>query len=64
MTAEIIRKIRDGDRLSDAELNEAIDFYGRMEDGLRLLGPHFHLARVEVQRTHNTLQTYRYHRVN
>jgi len=64
VTAEIAHKIRVGDPLSDDELNDAIEFYGRMESGLRLLGPHYHLAWVEVQRTYEALRSYRHHRDN
>lgn len=64
MTAEIVEKIRVGDPLTDEELNDAIDFYGRMESGLRLLGPHYHLAWVDVQRVYHELRSYRHHRDN
>ena len=50
--------------MSDDELNDAIEFYGRLETSLRLLGPHFHLAWVEIQRTYDALRSYRHHRDN
>lgn len=64
MTAQIIHKIIVGDPLSDDELNAAISFYGQMEAGLRLLGPKYHLAWAEVQRTYSSLQLYRINRDN
>ena len=62
MTPATIEKIRVGDHLTDTELDDAIEFYGRMESGLRMLGPHYHLAWVEVQRGYNALRSYRHHR--
>jgi hypothetical protein len=62
MTAEIIKKIRVGDPLSDLELEEAIEFYGRMESGLSLLGTHYYLAWIEVQRVYDALRGYRRYR--
>jgi len=62
MTADLIEKIRVGDHLTDEELDEAIAFYGQLESGLRLLGPTFHLAWVEVQRVYHALRGYRHHR--
>lgn len=62
MTAKLIEKILVGDPLSDLELDESIEFYGRMESGLRLLGPHYHLAWTQVQRVLDTLQGYRSYR--
>lgn len=56
MTREIIETIEYGNRLTDGELDEAIRFYSRMEEGLRLLGPTFHLAWRPV---HDTLQRLR-----
>jgi hypothetical protein len=62
MTADLIEKILIGDPLSDLELDEAIEFYGKMESGLRLLGPHYHLAWIQVQRVLDTLQGYKRYR--
>lgn len=59
MNPLIIAKIQDGDRLSDDELNVALEFYGQMEKGLRLLGPHYHLPWAAVRRVHDELQSYR-----
>lgn len=62
MTADIVEKIRVGDPLTDEELDEAIAFYGQLESGLRLLGPTYHLAWIEVQRVLYQLQSYRHNR--
>ena len=62
MTADVIEKILVGDPLTDEELDEAIAFYGQLESSLRLLGPTYHLAWIEVQRVYHALRGYRYHR--
>jgi hypothetical protein len=59
MTPAIIAKIQEGDRLTDDELNVALEFYSQMEKGLRLLGPHYHLPWAAVRRVHDELQSYR-----
>jgi hypothetical protein len=46
-------------QLSAEELDEAIVFFGTLETGLRLLGPHYHLAWQEVQRTWMALRGFR-----
>jgi hypothetical protein len=62
MTTELVEKIRIGDPLSDQELDDAIEFYSKMKSGLRLLGPHYYLPWVEVQRVFETLIGYRNYR--
>lgn len=56
--AEVIEKIRRGDAIDDAELRQALRFYCDMEAGLKALGPHFHLAWVEVSRTSQLLDSF------
>jgi len=55
---DLIEKVHRGDALTDAELDRAVSFYGQMQAGLDLLGPHFHLARMEVTRTYEALCMY------
>ena len=62
MTTEIIAKFRVGDPLTDEELDDAIASYARMESGLRIPGPHYHLEWVEVQRVYDALRSYHHHR--
>lgn len=56
---EILEKIASGDGLNDFQLDKAIEFYTQMEQGLRLLGPHYHLAWVPVMHTLDALQGYK-----
>jgi len=59
MTAELIRKIRAGDALSDVELENAYRFFEHLVNDLFLLGPQFHLAWVECNRTMIQLDQFR-----
>ena len=62
MTEAIRKKIEAGDGLTDNELTTAIAFYAAMEDGLRLLGPHFHFAWKECNQRLYELKGYDRHR--
>lgn len=48
MTPEILKKITDGDGVTDEELDTAIAFFTPLEASLKLLGPHFHHAWYDV----------------
>lgn len=48
MTPELLKKINDGDGLSDEELATAITFYTQLEESLKLLGPTFYHAWYDV----------------
>lgn len=41
---ELLKKIDQGDGLTDNDLTEAITFFSDVEWRLRLLGPHYHFA--------------------
>jgi len=57
---ELLDRIRQApEQLSDEDLDEGIEFFGRMEAGLRALGPHYHLAWAEVHRTWQMLRGFR-----
>ena len=58
MTGNLIDKIATGIDISDSELQEALAFYRQMEEGLRVLGAHFHLAWYEVIRRLQTLEEF------
>jgi hypothetical protein len=62
MTKELLAKIENGDGLTDEELETALGFYTDLEGKLRLLGPKFHLAWVEVLRTQQALASFKFHR--
>jgi|OM-RGC.v1.033515727 hypothetical protein len=64
MTQDMIEKIAVGDGLTDAELAVALEFYTDLQQKLRLLGPTFHLAWVEVNRIQRDLERFKFHREN
>lgn len=39
-----------GDYLDDNELLELLSFYERLERDTKILGPHFHLAWIEIRK--------------
>jgi len=59
---EIVRKIRVGEGLNDAELDKGLDFFLDMEKGLAVLGPTFHLAWKECASTVILLQGFKHAR--
>jgi hypothetical protein len=62
MNLETIGKIRDGDGLTNEELEEAIVWFSSLEESLTLLGPKFYLAKVEVIRILESLKQFAFHR--
>lgn len=56
MSKQVYEKYCNGDKISDAELEEALEFFGRLERDLRALGPVFHLAANEALRVKQGLQ--------
>lgn len=59
ISKDIIKKVNNGDALTDAELSDAIKFYSSMEDGLYLLGKEYILARTPITHTRYRLEGYR-----
>ena len=55
---DIYQKFRNGDSLSDAEVNEGVDFFGKLAEDLSLCGPTFVLASNELMRVGRTLKDY------
>jgi len=56
MTSDIVNKIRQGDGLTDGELDVSIAFFEVLVQQLDDIGPHFHLAWVDCHRTLLSLQ--------
>lgn len=48
MTEELIKKYKNGNGVTDAELDQLIEFFTTLEKSLQLMGPHFHHAWKEV----------------
>jgi len=56
---DLIRRINNGDSISDLELTDAIKFYRNMAEGLWVLGPYFHLSWRAVNEVHVRLESFK-----
>ena len=52
----LYEKVLDGDPMSDNELEQALEFFTRIERDLQALGPRFHLSFAEANRVLRTLR--------
>ena len=60
----IYQKLRDGDKLTNEELNFAIKEFEDLENKLLQLGPVFQLSRVEITQRLHEMRTWKFHREN
>lgn len=56
ITPDVVQKIRQGDAISNKELEEAIPFYQNLVNSLTVLGAKYDLARDDCDRTLRMLQ--------
>lgn len=54
-----LNKFRNGDGLSDDELDDLLSLYSRLDEDLRWLGPEFRLAWSEVLRCKMSLESFK-----
>ena len=62
LDSKIVKKINNGDGLTNNELETALEFYREMAEGLDSLGPEFKLALKEVHWTMRTLESFQFFR--
>ena len=56
------KKIRNGDAVTDDELDQAIRFYKKLHELLDQLGPRWYFANNEARRLYQQYIDYSYHR--
>jgi hypothetical protein len=62
ISREIIERIDNGDHINDSELQEAIEFYSELQEGLSCLGYEYRLARKPVRDTLLRLERFQHAR--
>lgn len=59
MDKVLLKKINDGDGITDEELDTALEFFSDLEPKLKLMGAHFHHAWFDVFMTLQRLEGFK-----